>query len=183
MRGHIYLKHQKRYVRKQDIAEEEVPAVRTKYDRMFERTNQSILTPHYSALISHENGDDADDVFTLARRDHALDGDNPVEDRIVASEDLSKRKLRAGTSRKAQLKNRPAPDKVIFDDEGQPREFYEFGKDAETGAAADAERKKYVDEERGRMQAADRVDREVARERKMEKRKRKGREREVCSGL
>ncbi|KAL7422642.1 ATP-dependent RNA helicase dbp4 [Cryptotrichosporon argae] len=153
--------------------------VRTKYDRMFERTNQSILTPHFTKLVSHDDGgsdDDGDDVFTLARRDHELDG--PA---LPASDELSKRALKAATSKKGALKHRPVPEKLVFDDAGEAREFYEAGRDAEAQAAR--ERARYVAEETERMKAADKVDREVAREKKRErKRKRKEREREAREG-
>ena len=161
---------------------------------MFERKNQSILAPHYSALISHEN-DDAeggdDDVFTLARRDHDIDignGDDLEETTtstpadtdttpLISSEDLSKRKLKAATSKKALLKSRPAPDKIIFDEvTGEARNFYESGADLETLAGGDEERKKFLEEERIRMREAHRIDKEVAREKKREK-KRKRQER------
>jgi ATP-dependent RNA helicase DDX10/DBP4 len=159
---------------------------------MFERTNQSILTPHYTALISHE-GDDGDDVFTLARRDHDLDANVPQVDitlpdstatptaaPLVSSEDLSKRKLKAGTSRKGIVKSRPGAEKVVFDELGNATDFYKAGVEAEVDAAGD--RREFEKEERERMREADRVDREVARERKREmKRKRKDREREMVS--
>jgi len=166
------------------------PAVRTKYDRMFERKNQSILAPHYSALISHgdeaEEGDD--DVFTLARRDHDIEANEnddllqetttPADDTpLITSEDLSKRKLKAATSKKALLKSRPAPEKVIFDEvTGEPRNFYESGADLEISAGGDAERKKFLEEEGKRMREAHRIDKEVAKEKKREK-KRKRQER------
>jgi len=156
---------------------------------MFERTNQSILTPHYTALISHE-GEDEDDVFTLARRDHDLDSSIPQVDiniptttsatsaPLISSEDLSKRKLKAGSSRKGILKSRPGADKVVFDEEGNATDFYKAGVEAEVDAAGD--RRVFEKEERERMREADRVDREVAREKKREmKRKRKDREREM----
>jgi ATP-dependent RNA helicase DDX10/DBP4 len=172
---------------------QKTPAVRTKYDRMFERKNQSILAPHYSALISHENdaeGGDDDDVFTLARRDHDIDNadnddmlqetttTNPTDDTpLITSEDLSKRKLKAATSKKALLKSRPAPDKIIFDEvTGEARNFYEQGTELETLAGNDAERKKFLEEEGKRMRDAHRIDKEVAKEKKREK-KRKRQER------
>jgi ATP-dependent RNA helicase DDX10/DBP4 len=160
---------------------------------MFERTNQSILTPHYTALIAKDTEDDDNDVFTLARRDHDIDESIPSFDpdsldptatasigtpaqSLVPSEDLSKRKLKAGTSRRGILKNRPAPEKVVFDDEGKATDFYKAGEEAEVDAAGD--RIEFEMKERERMKEADRVDREVARERKREmKRKRKDRER------
>ncbi|WVQ85874.1 ATP-dependent RNA helicase DBP4 [Cryptococcus sp. DSM 104549] len=172
------------------------PAVRTKYDRMFERKNQSILTPHYTALISHEDdaantADDDDDVFTLARRDHNLSGDESDSDAealtaelkkpLITSEDLSKRKLKAATSKKALLKQRTGPTKVVFDEEtGEARDFYKSGKDVEQEMSAADMRKAFLEKERENMKVQDKIDREVAREKKRElKRKRKDREREM----
>jgi ATP-dependent RNA helicase DDX10/DBP4 len=160
---------------------------------MFERKNQSILAPHYSALISHEDEGEAegdDDVFTLARRDHDIDNndDTILEEStgpstaeptpLISSEDLSKRKLKAATSKKALLKSRPAPEKVIFDEKtGEARNFYESGQDLETLAGDEESRKKFLEEERERMREAHRIDKEVAREKKREK-KRKRQERQ-----
>ncbi|WVQ95522.1 ATP-dependent RNA helicase DBP4 [Kwoniella sp. CBS 9459] len=186
------------------------PAVRTKYDRMFERKNQSILTPHYSALVAHEdvNDEEDDDVFKLARRDHALSGDEESDDELltetprpkgeaaegstdalkeemkkplITSEDLSKRKLKAAMSKKNKIKNGPAPEKLVFDEEtGEARQFYEMGKDVEADAGAAERRREFLEKERERMKIEDKVDREVAREKKRElKRKRKEREKEM----
>ncbi|KAK8850415.1 ATP-dependent RNA helicase DBP4 [Kwoniella newhampshirensis] len=174
----------------------QAPAVRTKYDRMFERKNQSILTPHYTALIAQDDEEAEDDanVFTLSRRDHALSGDEGdltsdeealsaelKKKPLISSEDLSKRKLKQAASRKAQLKSRPGPSKMIFDEEtGEAREFYEAGEDVEKEMGAEEKRREYLEKERERMRVEDKVDREVAREKKREvKRKRKEREREI----
>lgn len=169
---------------------------------MFERKNQSILAPHYSALVSHEGDDDDDDdeVFTLARKNHAIETGPGADDgsdleetlpststshidpngALISAEDLSKRKLKAATSKKALLKSRPAPDKLIFDEvTGEARNFYEQGKEVENLAGGLESRAKFLEEERERMREAHKVDREVAREKKREKkRKRQERERE-----
>ncbi|ODN86073.1 ATP-dependent RNA helicase DBP4 [Cryptococcus wingfieldii CBS 7118] len=166
-------------------------AIRTKYDRMFERKNQDILTPHYTALISTED-DDNDDVFTLARKDHQLSGDEgddvdtealkaELKKPLISSEDLSKRKLKAATSRKALLKDRPAPEKVIFDEEtGEARDFYKSGKEVEQEESNEERRKAFLEKEREIMRIQDKIDKEVARGKKQElKRKRKDREKEL----
>ncbi|WVQ70531.1 ATP-dependent RNA helicase DBP4 [Cryptococcus sp. DSM 104548] len=167
-------------------------AIRTKYDRMFERKNQDILTPHYTALISTED-DDNDDVFTLARKDHELSGDEAGDDvdtdalkaelkkPLISSEDLSKRKLKAATSKKALLKDRPAPEKVIFDEEtGEARDFYKSGKEVEQEESNEERRKAFLEKEREIMRIQDKIDKEVARGKKQElKRKRKDREKEL----
>ncbi|WOO79492.1 ATP-dependent RNA helicase DBP4 [Vanrija pseudolonga] len=181
----------------EDLPVRSAPQVRTKYDRMFERKNQDILTDHYSKVVAHDDdllaagADDDDDVFTLARRDHDIDDDEAADlgisealadpskaKPLITSDDLSKRKLKAAATRTGQLKNRPAPTKVVFGEDGEARDIYEKGIEAEQAAAAT--RDGYLAEERERMAAADIVDREVAREKRREKkRKRKEREREL----
>ena len=178
---------------------------------MFERKNQSILTPHYSSLVAHDDDlkagasdgedEDDDDVFKLARRDHDLEDEGegaelsaadlvPAHRRtagsgetapLVSSDDLSKRKLKAGLSKKAKVKNGPMPEKLVFDEEGNARDFYEEGREAEQEGGAAERRKEYVEKERQAMREADKVDRAVAKELKREKkRKRKERERELA---
>lgn len=195
---------------------------------MFERKNQSILTPHYSALVAHDddlaanNGDGDDDVFTLARRDHALsdeedggvgelDGEEaqlvaavtggsqkeaqnqgqgkaPEQSQaqtksqpLISSEDLSKRKLKLASSKKGAIRLRSGPEKLVFDDEtGEAREFYQAGQEIEQASGDVKARQEFLEKERERMKIEDRVDRQVAREKKQElKRKRKEKEKEV----
>ncbi|ORX41183.1 P-loop containing nucleoside triphosphate hydrolase protein [Kockovaella imperatae] len=179
-------------------------AVRTKYDRMFQRKNQSILAPHYSAMVAKDDdsGSDDDDVLKLARQDHDLSGDEDAHSGIethhitedaqkdtsdgpkfaaptmLAAEDLSKRKLKAASSKRGLLKTRPTAEKVLFDDSGNVTTFYQAGLEAETRAGA--QRSEFVKNERERMKDATKIDREAAREIKREKkRKRKEREREM----
>jgi ATP-dependent RNA helicase DDX10/DBP4 len=164
-------------------------AVRTKYDRMFERKNQNVLSEHYTKLVDHSadlNNDDSDDDFiTLKRADHDL-----VEDEqrgtqpLDSAESISKRKLKMGQSKRAMLKYKSLGTKLVFDDEGVAHDAYEIGdgqqfldkgrdkvKEAEDAHAA---------AERARLAEADVLDREQARDRKREKkRKRKERERAV----
>ncbi|WVO17535.1 ATP-dependent RNA helicase DBP4 [Cryptococcus depauperatus] len=169
-------------------------AVRTKYDRMFERKNQSILTPHYTALVSHnEDQDGEDEVFTLARRDHDLENVGNDEDfnagalqaelknPLITSEDLSKRKLKAATHKKSLVTIRPAPEKIVFDDEtGEASTFYKSGVELEREMAAAETRREFLEKEREIMKTQDRIDKNVARGKKQElKRKRKEREKEL----
>ena len=167
---------------------------------MFQRKNQSILAPHYSAMVADDDSGSDDDVFTLARKDHDLSDDDgdipsvPVEAENstapkvsgpvfttpapLANEDLSKRKLKSQISKRGLLKSRPTGEKTLFDDSGNVTTFYSAGADAET--AAGQQRAEYMENERERMKDATKIDREAAREMKREKkRKRKEREREV----
>jgi len=163
------------------------PLVRTKYDRMFERKNQSVLTPHYSGLIHHDAQDDGDDDFiTLKARDHGLEeleGSSTPSDAAALSEP-SKRKLKMGESKKAMLKMKGLGHRVVFDEAGDAHEVYEMNdlEDFEKQGDAKTQRDEFVAREQVRMQAATAVDREIERQKRQEKkRKRKERERELLA--
>ncbi|KAJ7507376.1 ATP-dependent RNA helicase dbp-4 [Mycena galericulata] len=154
-------------------------AVRTKYDRMFERKNQNVLSEHYSKLLDGGDDDgDGEDFITLKRADHDLGGmDLPDE-----SADISKRKQRMGKAKRALLTG-GMPRKLVFDDEGNAHEMYEM-EDAgrwveEKGGlqGVTAEGRKFAAGEMGKMKVANVLDKEEAREKKREK-KRKRKERE-----
>ncbi|KAG6886098.1 hypothetical protein C0993_002617 [Termitomyces sp. T159_Od127] len=156
--------------------------VRTKYDRMFERKNQGVLSEHYSKLIDHDApDDDGEDFITLKRADHDLSDED--EDAPMDPGDLSKRKLKLGRAKRAIAKN-GIPKKLVFDEEGEGHEMYELAEaddwyESKGGlTGVQAEGKKFAEDERGKMKIADILDKEVAREKKREKkRKRKERER------
>ena len=148
---------------------------------MFGRKNQTILSSHYSKLVEQDgtsafNGDNdsEDDFFSLKRADHDLPED------LLEHSDLSKRKIRMIRSKKAQAKLGPRGTKLVFDEDGQAHQVYEF-KDAKD---VDVERDgmEFMKKEIGKMQRADVDDKAVAKEKKREKkRKRKEREREEVS--
>lgn len=157
--------------------------VRTKYDRMFERKNQNVLSEHYTKLVDHSadlENDSDDDFITLKRADHDLPDENGA---LPESHNLSKRKLKMGQSKSAMLKYKPQPTKLKFDEEGVAHAAYEVGDGEEFLRSGKEAVKRAEDEfaktERARLEQADVWDREQARERKREKkRKRKERERE-----
>jgi ATP-dependent RNA helicase DDX10/DBP4 len=175
--------------------------VRTKLDRLFERTNQGVLSAHYRALVDHAGdglggGDDGDDFLTLARADHRLSDDSSDDDDHAAdageqdkgkgpakadAENVSKRRLKLGATRKGAASLRPAPQHVRFGDDGAAHDAFGIhAPDAAADAAAAARGARHAEEQRGRVAAADVRDREDARTRKQEKkRKRREREREV----
>ncbi|KAK2460753.1 hypothetical protein APHAL10511_007223 [Amanita phalloides] len=170
----------------ENVGENEVPrklskAVRTKYDRMFDRKNQSVLSLHYNKLIEHEHNDadDGDDFITLKRADHDLDDTIPD-----MSGELSNRKRKLGTAKRKILTG-GLPKKFIFDDEGQAHELYEV-KDEEQWTqrrggleGIRAEGRKFAEGEREKMKTSDVFDKHEAREKKREKkRKRKEKEKE-----
>jgi len=161
---------------------------------MFERKNQGVLAPHFSALVTHDGADDADDddgFLTLKQRDHTLQDVGLIDETtgepstsMTSAEMLSKRKLKQGESRKAMLKTKSSGHKVVFDDEGGAHEMYEMEGEDDFAKRGDAEtqRQEYLEKNREVMKEADVEDRRVAREKRQEKkRKRKDREREEVS--
>ncbi|KAJ7120979.1 P-loop containing nucleoside triphosphate hydrolase protein [Mycena epipterygia] len=168
----------------EEEAEDEEPAgaVRTKYDRMFERKNQNVLSEHYSKLIEGGNDeDDGEDFITLKRADHDLAGlDLPDE-----AADISKRKQRMGKAKRTLLTG-GLGRKLIFDDEGNPHELYEM-EDADRWMqqkgglqGVTKEGLKFAEGEMGKMKVTNVLDKEEAREKKREK-KRKRKEREKAA--
>lgn len=97
--------------------------------------------------------------------------------------EISKRKLKAGESRKAGLKNKGTGNKLVFDDKGDAHELYELvDEEAERLGKKGDEKEVFVREERERLERMDVRDREVAKEKKREKkRKMKERERDEVS--
>ncbi|KAL0946240.1 hypothetical protein HGRIS_012498 [Hohenbuehelia grisea] len=158
--------------------------VRTKYDRMFERKNQNILSEHYTKLVDHsvdnQGDEDDDDFITLKRADHDL-GSLEQSDAHL-EENLSKRKQRMGRAKRT-IATGGLSKKLVFDDEGRPHELYELA-DAdqlyeETGGLEGVKEQgmQFAANERMKMEVSNIVDKQEAREKKREK-KRKRKERE-----
>lgn len=176
------------------------PKVRTKYDRMFERKNDDVLTSHYQTMVDSDQEDDGqtqgfdvgedegDDVFQLARANHALEGAdsdvNEDEAREAATNNLSKRALKQGMSKKAMAQSgkRGMSKKLTFDNEGEAHELYELQDEDEFKNAGDAAEQAaaHAQIERERLNEQDVADRERVREQRREKRRlQKEREREA----
>ncbi|KAI1386056.1 DEAD-domain-containing protein [Hypoxylon trugodes] len=172
--------------------------VRTKYDRMFERTNQDVLTSHYNKLIGDEgqaaNDDDDDDQDFLSvkrvLRGDDLDGetsDGPApgtkiieglggEEPFVVD---SKRREKMLKSKKKMLKFKGKGDKVVFDDEGVAHHPYKIQgeEDFIQDGSAEAQRQKFVESEAVKVKEADIDDKQLAKDKRREKKeKRKARE-------
>lgn len=155
-------------------SEDESPCVRTKHDRLFGRTNQTVLSDHYAALLDQpEPEDDDGDLLTLARADHELDEAPEPE---PPSSHLSRRQLQRGTSKKAMASAglRGSGDRVVFDDEGMPRSMYEIQDEAAFRAQGDVQTQIHEHEqaERQRMAEADVLDKDRAKQKRQEKRRR-----------
>lgn len=157
-------------------------AVRTKHDRLFHRTNQTVLSDQYASMRASDDeegfdaggaSDDDGDLLTLARADHDLDEHNQAE---PASAHLSKRQLSRGQSKKAMAAAglRGSGDRVVFDDEGQARPLYEL-QDEEAFHAqghVQAQIAQHEAEARARMAEADVRDKTLAKEKRQAKRRR-----------
>ncbi|KAL0071643.1 ATP-dependent RNA helicase dbp4 [Marasmius tenuissimus] len=158
--------------------------VRTKYDRMFERKNQDVLSAHYNKLIDSnptEGADNEDDFITLKRADHELSDDEMKEVRL---QNLSKNKMKLSNAKRKAIMNVPTREKIVFGEDGVGREAA-VGEDGEAWVKGKGgmegiteEGQRYAEAERSRMKEADVRDKLEAKEKKKEKkRKRKERER------
>jgi ATP-dependent RNA helicase DDX10/DBP4 len=158
---------------------------------MFQRKNQDILSEHYHKLVDYEGDkvklgpqdqdDDDDDFLTLHRADHALESDHDEDDiDDLVGENISKRKLKM--SKKERAKNAPRGEKMIFDEEGNAHQMYELVDEEEFLKAGDAKSqiKAFISEKESAMKVADAQDKELVKQKKLEKKiKRKERERAV----
>ncbi|KAM0276936.1 hypothetical protein ACHAQH_006221 [Verticillium albo-atrum] len=164
--------------------------VKTKYDRMFERTNQDVLSGHYSKVLGDADDDDADDFLAVKRVIDTDDLDDPTaadagpKKVTIGNQEViidSKRREKALMSKKKMLKYKGSGTKLVFDEDGVARPLYElqdedaFAKDG----PAEEQRARFVEDEAARVKDADVDDKERARELRREKRlKRKAREAE-----
>lgn len=170
--------------------------VRTKYDKMFERTNQDVLSKHYSKLVvdGGNESDSDDDFLSVKRRLNDADLDAEIQKGHISNAKIldglggdepyvvdSKRREKALQSKKKMLKFKGAPTKLVFDEDGNSHEVYELQDEDDFNEAgpADEQRQKFVDSESARVKEADVDDKQLAKQKKREKReKRKTRERE-----
>jgi ATP-dependent RNA helicase DDX10/DBP4 len=174
----------------EEESEEVTKGQKTKYDRMFGRKNQDILSEHYNKLVDYEGDkikldganleDDDEDFMKIQRADHTLESDSENDMDEVEGENISKRKLKM--SKKERVKNMPRGDKLIFDDEGNAHAMYELidEKDFLKDGDVKTQIKQFIDEKGEIMQSADKQDKEFVKQKKLEKKiKRKEKERAV----
>lgn len=177
--------------------------VRTKYDRMFERTNQDVLSSHYNKLVidGDEKGDDEeeDDFLSVKRRlnDDDLDAEanNAYKKSVKVIEGAdgeeafivdSKRREKALKSKKKMLKYKGNSTKLVFDEEGNAHAVYELQDedDFQKEGPVEEQRRKFVEGETARVKEADVDDKQLARQKKREKKeKRKAREAMERAGI
>ncbi|KAI2628340.1 ATP-dependent RNA helicase DBP4 [Xylaria nigripes] len=171
--------------------------VRTKTDKMFERTNQDVLTDHYTKLIGGATNDaeDSEDDFLAVKR--VIEGDDldlaadkqaelPSGVKVIhglgGEEPLvidSKRREKMLKSKKQMLKYKGKGDRIVFDEEGIAHHPYRIQgeDDFKRDGSAEAQRKKFVEGESVKVREADADDKALAKEKRREKKeKRKARE-------
>lgn len=157
------------------------PAVRTRYERMFQRKNQDILSQHYAKLIDrsadHNGGanelEDDEDFIQLKRADHELDSSEAI---IPDSAYLSKRKLKLASSKKAlAMSGIGLGKKILFDQEGEAQDAYKIIEEDEFRKTHDVkhEIKDFVSREKEKIQQADQIDKVVARNKRTEKKRKR----------
>lgn len=182
--------------------------VRTKYDRMFERRNQDVLSGHYSKMIVHDDeeksrtGDaDEDNDFLSVKRTIPVDDADSEDDNVAAAgpqakviaglgkEPLvidSKRREKLLKSKKKLAILKEKGTKMVFDEDGVARPIYQLEGEDEFNARGPAEeqRAKFVESEAARIQEADLEDKQLAKAKKREKKqKKKDREEAERAGL
>ena len=172
--------------------------VRTKYDRMFERRNQDVLAEHYTKLVNNNDSQEVDsrgdadednDFLTVKRR---LSDARSDDDELVATQKPTAAKVIPGLgkeplvidskwrekllkSKKKLLKLKGNGTKLVYDDDGNPHQVYELENEDQfrQRGPADAQRAKFLEEEKNRVQAADLLDKQTAKEKRKERREKK----------
>ncbi|KAF4453366.1 ATP-dependent RNA helicase DBP4 [Fusarium austroafricanum] len=174
--------------------------VRTKYDKMFERTNQDVLSSHYNKLVLDGDDKDEEDDFLSVKRvlkDDELDDEAnnafkstaKVIDGLGGEEPFvvdSKRREKALKSKKKMLKFKGNSTKVVFDEDGNAHAIYELKdeEDFKGEGTAEEQRRKFVEDETTRVREADVDDKALAKQKRREKReKRKAAERAERMGI
>ncbi|ODV78978.1 ATP-dependent RNA helicase DBP4 [Suhomyces tanzawaensis NRRL Y-17324] len=152
--------------------------VRTKYDRMFERKNQTVLSDHYLNLAgtkkaqtqAEDEEDDSDDDFMkVKRKDHDLNLDELPD----LNKPVSKRAEKKALSKKMSLTGNAT--KLKFDDDGVAHPLYELEDEDDFKAKGSAKDQKesFVSKETVAMNEADIEDMLTVKEKKKEKKRRR----------
>jgi ATP-dependent RNA helicase DDX10/DBP4 len=183
--------------------------MRTKYDRMFERRNQDVLSSHYSKTIANDGTEvqsqyadaDEDDDFLSVKRivpvDELSSSDEDDDEQAghvtkvvtgIGKGPLvidSKRREKLLKSKKKLLKYKEKGVRLVYDEDGVAHPVCELEGEAdfERRGPAAAQRAKFVEEEAERIREADIDDKQLVKQKKREKKEKK-KAREVAeSGL
>lgn len=169
--------------------------VRTKYDRIFNRQNQNILSEHYQKLNPAED-EDGEDFLNVKRRDHELELDDKDNDDLESdgsdenprdADDAarnynidealtSKRSQKKALSKKQSLlSSGKSSTKLVFDEEGVAHPLYEFDTEADFKNAGlpEEQRAEFVNTELQEMEQRDVDDKETVKLKRAEKKRRR----------
>lgn len=168
--------------------------VRTKVQKMFERTNQDVLSSHYRKMVGDGSDEDEEDAdFFSAKRvmnDDDLDkavaegdgsengGELPKVVDLGGDAKLivdSKRREKLLKSKKKLLQFKGHGQKLVFDDDGNAHPIYELIDEDEFQAQGPVEelRRQFVEGEMEKVAEADYQDKALARQKRKEKRERR----------
>lgn len=162
-----------------EIEGKDVKKVRTKYDRMFERQNQNVLSEHYREINAglQDDGDDSesDDEFMKVKR--AIN----TEDLPELDVNTSKRAMKKAHSKRLTAAKGERGSKMVFDDAGEAHPVYELDDEADFLKTDPSQAKtEFLTTERDKMTKEDEVDKDVAKGKRDEKkRKRKALEKQL----
>lgn len=150
--------------------------VRTKYDKMFERKNQDVLSEHYMKLNSGLQGgdddetDEEDDFLKVKRHDNEVQ----TEDLPQLEINTSKRAMKKALSRKLTAMKGEKGAKLVFDDEGEAHPVYELDdEEAFLKEGPSKVKSEFLSGEREKMTKADEVDKDIVKEKRAEKKRRR----------
>ncbi|AAS51267.2 ACR040Wp [Eremothecium gossypii ATCC 10895] len=146
--------------------------VRTKYDKMFGRKNQTVLSEHYMNITkTGAADDDAGDFMTIKRTDHELN-ENDLPQLTLPT---SKRGQKKALSKKASLSSKGNPTKFKFDADGVPHPIYELEGEEEFHKKGDVDTqvKEFLSKETEYMARADTEDKQLVKEKRQEKKRKR----------
>lgn len=151
---------------------EETKKTRTKYDRMFERQNQTVLLSNFRKMTEDGEEDSEDDFMLIKRQDHALE-DGDIPDLLVP---VLKRQAKRALLRAASAKALgELATKLKFDDDGVAHPIYELQDEADFRAEGDALalKEEFVTKGAEQLAEADVDDKALAKQKRQEKKRKR----------
>lgn len=155
-----------------DIVSNSKNEVRTRYDKMFERKNQTVLSEHYLNITNAQAQENEDDDFiTVKRQIHELVESNLPELMVPTSRRAQKKAL----SKKASLASKGNATKFKFDDNGTAHPIYELEDEEDFHKRGDTQTQKeeFLTKEAQVMAEVDVEDKQVAKEKRQEKKRKR----------
>lgn len=155
-----------------ELVKESKNEVRTRYVKMFERKNQTVLSEHYLNITKSQAEEDEDqDFIKVKRQDHDLN-EKDLPELIIPT---SKRAQKKALSKKAALASKGNPTKVKFDDDGVAHPVYELEDEEAFHEKGDSlkQKEEFLSKEAELMAKVDVEDKQIAKEKKQEKKRKR----------